>query len=110
MIFEPIPSDNIALLPIKHKAKETERFLQPVDPRACQHYVGPFTIDVDAGKCVCQECKQEVSPMFVLQRLMHSESQWVRNRDQYQDEMKRLSERSRTTCEHCRKMTRVSRS
>lgn len=110
MIFEPIPTDNIALLPVKHKAQDTERFLKPVDPRACKHYVGPFVIDQKAGKCICEECKQEVSPMFVLERLMQQEGQWMQSRERYQDEMKRLSERSRTTCDHCGKMTRVSKS
>ena len=48
--------------------------------------------------------------MFVLESLMHQESRWMRTREAYQEEMKRLDERSRTKCQHCGQMTRISRS
>ena len=46
--------------------------------------------------------------MFVLEQLMKQESQWMRTMATYQDQMKRLAERSRTKCQHCGEMTRVS--
>lgn len=57
----------------------------------------------------CGACGTRLDPMFVLRRLAHKESDWNRTREAYQKEMARLNERSRTTCQHCGKMTRISR-
>lgn len=46
--------------------------------------------------------------MFVLKMLMQAESRWNQTRESYQEEMKRLRERSRTKCQHCGQMTRIS--
>ena len=74
----------------------------------CIHFNTSFEVDMDAGKCKCLGCGEEVSPMFVLKRLMQDESQWMRTRAAYQDEMKRLKGRSSTKCTHCGQMTRIS--
>lgn len=66
-------------------------------------------VDLKGGKCKCLKCGGEVGPMFVLEQLMHKESQWMQTRAAYQDEMRRLDERSSTKCQHCDKMTRISR-
>jgi hypothetical protein len=111
MIFEPIDvsGTNIAQLPVKYKKPEPgERFLVPVDPGKCGHWQGPFEIDVKGGKCTCKRCGEEVSAMYVLEQLMNTESRWMQANAQYQDEMRRLAERSRTKCNHCGKMTGIS--
>lgn len=105
---EDLPQ-GVTALPVKHKEPPAEgRFLVPVEPRACRHYRGPFEVNADAGKCFCKQCGGEVSPMFVLERLMLEESKWNQTRQAYQAEMARLSERSRTKCQHCHQMTRIS--
>jgi hypothetical protein len=86
-----------------------ERLLHSVPYNACIHFNGPFEVDDKAGKCKCLRCGGEVSPMFVLHELMRQESTWMRTRAAYQDEMKRLDERSSTKCQHCGQMTRISR-
>ena len=89
--------DKIPELPVKNKKNEAGKlFLTKPPAGKCGHYNSGFTIDVNAGKCFCNDCKEEVSPMFVLERLMHQESRWMQSREQYQDEMKRLSRRSKT--------------
>ena len=75
---------------------------------ACQHFRGPFQVDVKRGTCRCLECQADVSPMFVLEHLMHQESQWMQTRAAYQDEMQRLAARARTKCQHCGQITRIS--
>ena len=109
MIFPPIETDNVHALPVKPRTSPEEgAMLRPVPVTQCQHLFAAFTIDVDAGKCFCGKCQGEVSPMFVLEELMKKESQWMRTMATYQDQMKRLAERSRTKCQHCGEMTRVS--
>lgn len=105
-----ISQTNILELPIKQRPSAEEgAMLQPVPYDKCQHTFTTFEVDVNAGKCRCKKCGEEVSPMFVLEELMKAESRWMRTLDSYQDSMKRLAERSRTKCDHCGKMTRISR-
>lgn len=100
---------NIAQLPVKFKRVEAgDRFLVPVESRKCRHWQGPFEVDVHGGACKCKACGETVTPMFVLERLMSQESNWRQTHDRYQEEMKRLAERSRTKCDHCGKMTGIS--
>jgi hypothetical protein len=56
----------------------------------------------------CGLCHTRLDPMFVLRILAGEETQWLRARERYIDEMRRLNERSRTKCEHCGGMTRIS--
>ena len=58
----------------------------------------------------CGNCGTRLDPMFVLKRLAHEETKWLEARATYAEEMKRLGERSRTKCQHCGQMTRISRS
>lgn len=102
---------DISKLPVKNKREGTkELFLVRRPYERCKHYDGPFELDEDAGKVHCLECQEEVSPIFVLKRLMQLESRWMRSHNQYHDEQSRLAKRSRTTCDHCGKMTKISRS
>ena len=82
--------------------------LVPPDWKNCNHYGGPFEVDEKSGDCKCLACGSRVTAIFVLTKLMHKESLWNRNRESYQDEMKRLNERSKTKCQHCGKMTKIS--
>ena len=100
--------DKITPLPVKPKADTGHLMLVPPPYEGCKHLGVSFEVDVDGGKCKCKTCGGEVSPWFVLKALMQRESQWNRTREAYQDEMKRLGERSRTKCDHCGKMTQIS--
>lgn len=57
----------------------------------------------------CGQCSTRLDPMWVLQQLAARESEYNRRRAVAQDEMERLSGRSRTRCEKCGHMTRISR-
>lgn len=96
-------------LPVKYSPRpDGSLMLVPPPVGACQHFNGPFEVDEKSGDCKCLKCGERVTPIFVLKQLMRMESQWMRTRDAYQDEMKRLKERSRTKCQHCGQMTRIS--
>lgn len=76
----------------------------------CRHHFTSFEVDVEQHKCKCLKCGESVSPYLVLAELMRLESQWMRTREAHIEESKRLKERSRTKCQHCGEMTRISRS
>ncbi|MBB1599501.1 hypothetical protein [Variovorax sp. UMC13] len=112
MNLPPIHPDDttVTALPVTARPALTDApMLQAVPYSHCRHSFTSFTVDADAGKCFCKACGEEVSPMFVLERLMRQESQWMRTRAAYQDEMQRLSERSKTKCRKCGEMTEISR-
>lgn len=106
-----IDEDKVVMLSANYKAPPDGSYmLQPksVPTGACSHWNTTFEVDIDAGKCICLGCKEEVTPFFVLESLMNKESRWMRTRAAYQDEMKRLEERSSTKCRSCGAMTRIS--
>lgn len=111
MILPPIDTTGADILELPMKKREPldgQTFLQPVPFSQCKHFRGPFVVDVDGGKCTCKECGGEVAPIFVLEKLMKEESRWMRNREAHLNEVRRLEERSRTKCQHCGEMTRIS--
>lgn len=105
---DPTTPENVVTFTGKMRPAE-DRMLVPVDPMKCFHWNASFEVDVDAGKCRCKRCGEEVTPMFVLKQLMSLESMWMRTRAGYQDEMQRLAQRSSTKCQHCGAMTRISK-
>lgn len=110
IVDQPDPSEIVEFTGKRREPVEGNPFLVPVPYSACRHQFTTFVVDVDGGKCTCKACGGEVTPMFVLEKLMQQESRWMRTRAAYQDEMKRLSERSRTKCRKCGAMTPVSHS
>lgn len=104
-----ITGADVLALPTQKREPPDGRLMLVQPPMSgCCHFNTSFEVDDDAGKCKCLGCGEEVSPMFVLKQLMHLESRWMRTRDAYQEEMKRLKERERTKCQHCGKITRIS--
>lgn len=112
MILPPIPLDpdaNVVSLktPFKKPVSE-DRFLLAPSPPGCQHFNGPYLIDDTLAEVTCGKCKEKLNPMFVLKQLLNTENRWHQAMARYQDEMKRLAERSRTKCQHCGGMTGIS--
>lgn len=68
-----------------------------------------YVIDQRAGTIECSQCKKSFDPMWALADLARKESRWMETHDRYKEEMKRLAEREKTTCQHCKQMTRISR-
>lgn len=110
MIEQDLTGENIVQFTGKQREPVGERFLVEVPYSKCSHWQGPFEVDEKGGKCKCLRCGDEVTPIFVLTELMKQESRWMRTREAYLGEVKRLDERSRTKCQHCGEMTRISRS
>lgn len=80
---------NVNVIPIGVRPRpdpEVGPYLAPPPADACRHTSGPFEVE----------------------ELMRDESRWMRHRAEYFEHMKRLKERSRTKCQHCGVMTRIS--
>lgn len=101
------PRADVLELKVPFKKPEPGDKLLLVEYQQCGHW-GPFVIDTKAAEVTCKQCGEKLNPMYVLGVLAMRETQWHRTRAAYQDEMKRLNERSSTKCQHCHKMTRIS--
>jgi radical SAM protein with 4Fe4S-binding SPASM domain len=102
-------TDNVTPIPVKFKnSKETGKMLTVVKSYGCVHHA--YVIDPDGNEVTCSICNRTFSPMSALVDLSHKESLWMQHHDRYEEEKKRLEERSRTKCDNCGKMTRISHS
>lgn len=106
MTFEPVQGDNIAVLPVKPRTTSTERVLTEVHSYDCRHT--RFVVDEKLEQVECADCKERLNPIFALLQLCRQESRYHELHARYQDEMKRLGERSRTKCRKCGQMTEIS--
>ncbi len=108
MILE-IPGDpgNIIALPVKPRDNSTERVLTEVAGVKCYHR--RFTVDDKLQEIECRDCGQKLNPMFALIQLVRQETRYHELHARYEDEMRRLGERSKTKCQHCDQMTRISK-
>lgn len=97
----------VLTLPVKPRDNDTERVLTEVRSYACMHR--RFTIDDHLQQVECRDCGEKLNPMFALISLCRQESRYHELHQRYQDEMKRLAERSKTKCRHCGEMTSISR-
>lgn len=113
--------EGVTRLPVKFKTPPSdERTLKIVQGGfdGCNHnfvivgceikYV-TYLVDPAAAEIECSNCKAKLNPMWVLARLAHDETRYHETAKRYQEEMKRLSERTRAKCECCGYMTRISR-
>lgn len=100
--------ETIVNLPVKFRDNDIERVVTVVRApyHACQHE--RFTVDDKLAQVVCRDCGVKLDPMQALVLIAHGETRYHELHARYQDEMKRLGERSKTKCQHCGKMTRVS--
>jgi ribosomal protein S27AE len=103
------PSDIIPFPKKKRKGDEGKMLEIVRYDGGCDHHRTTFRLRDGETELECARCGTKVDPMFVLRELANQESRWFDNRERYQDEMKRLDERKKTECEHCGRMTRISR-
>ena len=92
----PVPEDRTLLFP--HEVGKWDK---------CHHE--KFVIDSSKAEVECGTCGEKLNPMWVLGRLAGCEANFHETHTRYAEEIKRLSERTRTKCNNCGKMTRISR-
>lgn len=108
---EELP-DGVKRLPIRFKSplppERTLLFPYEVEkPERCSHE--NFIVDNKKAEVECGQCHEKLNPMWVLTVLTDRDHRYHESHSRYQEEMKRLEDRVRTKCQHCDKMTRISR-
>lgn len=98
---------SVTTLPVKPRDNNIERVLTEVHTAKCYHR--RFTIDEKLQEVECRDCGEKLNPMFALVQLARQENRYHELHERYQDEMTRLAERSKTKCQHCGQMTRISK-
>ena len=103
--------DNIKDIGVRFKKPTTgneDKFLTLVSPyKGCIEH--KYVIDEEGDVVTCSNCDKTFNPMSVLVKLSRKESRWMMNMQRYNEDMKRLSERCRTKCQHCKQMTKISK-
>lgn len=112
--------DKVKRLPIKFKTPTSDKAMLKVitsyaSSKECNHTDSSirriqYLLRKGETEVECGACGAKLDPMFVLLILAHKENQWIETRKLYQEEMERLKKRSRTKCQHCGEMTRISHS
>lgn len=101
--------DKIKRLPVANRKADIGRVLEIVSPFAqpCRHT--RFIVDEKLEQVTCRDCGERLSPMFALVQLANKETEYHALHERYHDELKRLSARQKTKCQHCGQMTRISK-
>lgn len=106
--------DNIVPLGVRYRGPtdaENPPVLEIVrtSPDPCMfRHKGPYLVDEKLAEVECGTCHKLLNPMHVLAELARLETRWHDYRQTYQEQVERLRERSRTKCERCGQMTRIS--
>jgi ribosomal protein S27E len=106
--------ENVKRLPVRFKspapADRTLLFPHEINKSAaCSHY-DAYIVDDANAEVECAKCGAKLNPMWVLKRLCAKENTFHESAKRYREEMERLAKRSRTKCDRCGHMTRISRS
>lgn len=112
----PDDAGNVTRLPVAYKSQGPEgRTLVmpqelPSTATDCDHYFGAkYLVDEAKAHVECSKCGAQLNPMWVLKRLCMKDSTFHAAAKRYQAELSELTARSRTSCQHCGKMTRIRR-
>lgn len=105
--------DNVTRFPIRPKVQphEDRTLVSPMEigrVGRCDH--PRFIVDEASDQVECAVCAERLNPIWVLTQLTREDRRMERVRTKYREEMERLDKRTRTKCDHCGQMTRISRS
>ena len=100
--------DGVISLDIMRRKSDEESPLRNVTARECRH--PRFIIDQAATTVECAVCHQQLNPMWVLGELANKDSAVSRCRQAYREQASKEAAKLKCKCQHCGKMTRISRS
>ena len=68
---------------------------------------GPFLIDESASEVECKTCGHRMNPMYALTLMARNDRRWKWRNDELKRIADKATEKNKTKCEHCSKMTRI---
>lgn len=108
--------DNVVTLGVRYRGPldaENPPVLEVVrvgDSPCWLHHKGPYLVDEKLAEVECGTCHAKLNPMHVLAELARQETRYHEYRRTYLEQVERLRKRSRTKCEKCGQITRISSS
>jgi len=100
-------TDNVMDIGVRFKSEpDDDQIFEVVRDRECHHQ---YRIDIESDTVYCAKCPKTFNPMAVLLEFARQEERWRLARESYQDEMTRLRKRKKTKCDHCGRMTSISK-
>lgn len=108
---------NVTRLPVRFKDqapadRSVIRSCEVVGGEKCTHHPmfgASFIVDEKLAEVECSLCHAKLSPVWAMARIADQDRRFAEARVRYVEESKRLAERERTKCQHCNRMTRISR-
>lgn len=94
---EPLPIDRTLLQP--HEVPKANQ---------CGHLFAQYLVDPSEAQVECGRCGEKLNPMWVLHQLAIRDRRMAEAQKASKAAQERLEERTRTKCNHCGKMTRIS--
>lgn len=102
--FKILPKRDLSNAPTARFKDNTIR--DPKDPCRSGH---SYEIDTEAGIAECLQCKKHFTLLHIIGVMLENESLYMRRKEEYKKEQIRLEQREKTKCEHCNKMTKISK-
>ncbi len=62
-------------------------------------------VDVEYEKAECEDCGEQLSPMWVLVKMMRNETRWKKQREYYIKAKEEFEQKRRFKCHHCKKFS-----
>ena len=121
MSDEELPKGDVQRLPVRYRAppegaEPVLRIVPKFNREACNHEtmfiddrMVSATYEVAEGETevTCSLCQTRLEPMWVLRKLAQAESALRHRMEGWSAAATAARERTRTKCEHCKRMTRI---
>lgn len=100
--------DKITRLPVVHRTRDVALELVHYDPKEpCSHKHCHYRIREGEAEVECGGCGTRLEAMFVLRQLAIEDSLWKQRQQAAAKTAQEVSQRIRTKCQHCGRMTRI---
>jgi uncharacterized Zn finger protein len=99
---------DIIKLDEKRKEKGAQTVLKRRKSKKCLH-TGSFLIDPASATVECEQCGDQLNPMWVLEHLASQERMWEAKIERARRIIAEAEKSSMTKCNHCGKMTKIKR-
>lgn len=105
--------DKVKRLPVRFKTPDPpELTLVERHYGKCMHgrfENAQYIVDESLAEIECSVCHEKLNPIWAMAQLARMEHRFHEAQKRYIEEMRRLSERTRTKCKSCGVMTPISR-